>query len=70
MPSADRKIVHDALTLIDGVESQSVGEDPDRRVIITPVEASTPSPDAGSDADVADADVADSDVAAGVDAES
>ncbi len=70
MPSADRKIVHDALTLIDGVESRSVGEDPDRRVIITPVEASTPSPDAGSDADVADADVADSDVAAGVDAES
>ncbi|MDQ3310968.1 MAG: Jag N-terminal domain-containing protein [Actinomycetota bacterium] len=65
MPSADRKIVHDALTEIDGVESRSVGDDPDRRVIITPVTTSAPSVD-----DVADADVANDDVAAGVDAES
>ncbi|MBA3802049.1 MAG: Jag N-terminal domain-containing protein [Acidimicrobiia bacterium] len=65
MPSADRKIVHDALTVIDGVESRSVGDDPDRRVIITPVTTSAPSVDDG-----ADADVANDDVAAGVDAES
>ncbi len=65
MPSADRKIVHDALTVIDGVESRSVGDDPDRRVIITPVTTSAPSVDDG-----AAADVANDDVPAAVDAES
>ncbi|MEJ7562821.1 MAG: R3H domain-containing nucleic acid-binding protein, partial [Ilumatobacteraceae bacterium] len=65
MPSADRKIVHDALTVIDGGESRSVGDDPDRRVIITPVTTSAPSVDDG-----AAADVANDDVPAAVDAES
>lgn len=36
MPSADRKIVHDAIIEIDGVTSRSEGDDPMRRVIITP----------------------------------
>ncbi len=36
MPSADRKVVHDAIIEIDGVTSRSEGDDPTRRVIITP----------------------------------
>jgi spoIIIJ-associated protein len=37
MSSADRKVVHDALTDIEGVETLSEGEDPRRRVVIVPV---------------------------------
>jgi spoIIIJ-associated protein len=36
MPSADRKIVHDVLIEVDGVESRSEGDDPMRRVVISP----------------------------------
>jgi spoIIIJ-associated protein len=36
MQSADRKIVHDALASVDGVTSRSEGDDPMRRVVITP----------------------------------
>ena len=36
MPSADRKVLHDALAEIDGVTSRSEGEDPYRRVVVTP----------------------------------
>lgn len=36
MPSADRKVLHDALAAIDGVESRSEGEEPNRRVIVAP----------------------------------
>ncbi len=36
MSSADRKIVHDAIGELDGVESRSDGEDPARRVVIAP----------------------------------
>jgi spoIIIJ-associated protein len=36
MPSADRKVLHDALAEIDGVESRSEGEEPNRRVIVAP----------------------------------
>ena len=36
MPSADRKAVHDAIIEIDGVSSHSEGDDPRRRVVITP----------------------------------
>lgn len=35
MNAADRKVVHDAVADIDGVESLSEGEDPDRAVVIT-----------------------------------
>ena len=36
MPLADRKVIHDALTSIDGVTSRSEGEDPNRRIIVSP----------------------------------
>jgi spoIIIJ-associated protein len=36
MPSADRKVLHDALSEIDGVSSRSEGEDPNRRVVVSP----------------------------------
>lgn len=36
MPSADRKIIHDTLAGIDGVGTRSEGEDPNRRIIVTP----------------------------------
>lgn len=36
MQSADRKIVHDALASVDGVSSRSEGDDPMRRVVISP----------------------------------
>src|SRR5437764_2987182 len=34
MNSFDRKTVHDAVTLVGGVETASEGEDPERRVVI------------------------------------
>lgn len=36
MGSADRKIIHDALNAVDGVETRSEGDDPYRRVVIAP----------------------------------
>jgi len=36
MNSADRKVVHDALTEVEGVETSSEGSDPNRRVVINP----------------------------------
>ena len=36
MSSADRKIVHDALSEVDGIGTRSEGDDPYRRVVITP----------------------------------
>jgi spoIIIJ-associated protein len=36
MPSADRKIIHDALTGRTDISTHSEGEDPDRRVVISP----------------------------------
>ena len=36
MASADRKVVHDSIHDIDGVASHSDGEEPRRRVVITP----------------------------------
>jgi spoIIIJ-associated protein len=36
MPSSDRKIVHDVLVDIAGVTSHSEGDDPYRRVVVTP----------------------------------
>jgi len=37
MTPRERKIVHDALKDIGGVESKSEGEDPQRRIVISPV---------------------------------
>jgi spoIIIJ-associated protein len=36
MPPADRKVVHDTANTIDGVSTSSEGEEPRRRVVITP----------------------------------
>ena len=36
MSSADRKAVHDAINEVDGVVSRSEGDDPNRRVVISP----------------------------------
>ena len=36
MTAADRKIVHDALNEVEGVQTLSEGEEPQRRVVITP----------------------------------
>jgi spoIIIJ-associated protein len=36
MNAADRKVVHDAVTDIDGVMTASEGEEPNRRVVILP----------------------------------
>jgi spoIIIJ-associated protein len=36
MQSADRKVVHDALASVEGVTSRSEGDDPMRRVVISP----------------------------------
>lgn len=36
MSSVDRKVVHDTVTNIEGVESRSDGDDPGRRVVIMP----------------------------------
>jgi spoIIIJ-associated protein len=36
MSSADRKVIHDALTTVEGITTRSEGEDPHRRVIIAP----------------------------------
>src|SRR5437667_3333679 len=38
MGALDRKIVHDAVAEIDGVESGSEGEDPDRHVVVRPLD--------------------------------
>jgi len=40
MPSPDRKIVHDALTGRTDITTHSEGDDPNRRVVIVPVDAS------------------------------
>jgi predicted RNA-binding protein Jag len=36
MSAPDRKVVHDTVNEIDGVVSSSQGDDPDRRVVISP----------------------------------
>jgi spoIIIJ-associated protein len=36
MNSADRKVVHDTVAEIEGVSTESEGEDPRRRVVIRP----------------------------------
>jgi spoIIIJ-associated protein len=36
MNARERKVIHDALKDINGVDSKSEGEDPDRRIVISP----------------------------------
>jgi spoIIIJ-associated protein len=40
MPPADRKVVHDTVNTLDGVVTSSEGEEPRRRVVISPEDAS------------------------------
>ncbi|MDH3681689.1 MAG: Jag N-terminal domain-containing protein [Acidimicrobiia bacterium] len=55
MSSADRKIVHDALSEIEGIETRSAGTEPRRRVVVVPVAIDDePSSDPGDEK--ADAD--------------
>jgi spoIIIJ-associated protein len=37
MPAADRKVVHDTIAELDGVDTISEGEEPNRRVVVRPV---------------------------------
>jgi spoIIIJ-associated protein len=37
MTPFERKIVHDAVATVDGVETESEGEEPERRIVISPV---------------------------------
>jgi len=39
MPSADRKVVHDTLVDVEGVQTRSEGEDPRRRIVVEPTDA-------------------------------
>ena len=39
MSSADRKIIHDTLSGVEGIATRSEGDDPSRRVIIAPADA-------------------------------
>ncbi len=39
MPAADRKVVHDTVNSVEGVQSRSEGEDPRRQVLILPDES-------------------------------
>ena len=34
----ERKIIHDTVTAIDGVQSESEGEEPNRRVVVLPAQ--------------------------------
>lgn len=43
MPSADRKVIHDALTGRTDIATHSEGEDPYRRVVISPANSADPS---------------------------
>ena len=36
MTPAERKVVHDAVAVIEGVRTESLGEEPNRRVVIRP----------------------------------
>jgi spoIIIJ-associated protein len=38
MSAADRKVVHDAITQIEGVSTVSEGEEPRRRVVVLPTD--------------------------------
>jgi spoIIIJ-associated protein len=36
MPSADRKVIHDVLSTLEGVTSRSEGDEPRRRIVVVP----------------------------------
>jgi len=49
MPSADRKVIHDALVGRTDVTTHSEGEDPARRVVIVPASVESADPSASSE---------------------
>ena len=49
MSSADRKIVHDALASVEGIETRSVGDDNRRRVVVVPAADTATASDQSSD---------------------
>lgn len=68
MSSADRKVVHDALNGMEGVETRSAGTDPRRHVVVVPLAGPEDAPVEASAEDVEgvddiDADAAEADVA-------
>ncbi|MCP4226511.1 MAG: hypothetical protein GY773_24500 [Actinomycetia bacterium] len=61
MSSADRKIVHDALNEVDGVETRSAGTEPRRRVVVVPIEVSGDEAEDEVEADEVEADEVEAD---------
>lgn len=57
MSAADRKVVHDALNGVDGIETRSAGTEPRRRVVVVPLEV--------ADDEVADDEVVEDEVVEG-----
>ncbi|HXK77205.1 MAG TPA: RNA-binding cell elongation regulator Jag/EloR [Oscillospiraceae bacterium] len=45
----ERRIVHSAVQTVEGATSKSIGSEPNRRVVISPVEGARPQPDRGGD---------------------
>lgn len=70
MSSADRKIVHDALNELGGIETRSAGNEPRRRVVVVPVDGGSTDDESVEDeivdepTDTEDAVVAESDAPA------
>ncbi|MEL7155618.1 MAG: RNA-binding cell elongation regulator Jag/EloR [Actinomycetota bacterium] len=58
MNSADRKIVHDALNEVDGIETRSAGTDPRRRVVVVPLDVDLDDEDDDDERPEVDTDVA------------
>jgi spoIIIJ-associated protein len=60
MSSADRKVIHDVLSVHEGVVTRSVGEDPQRRIVIEPApNGQAPAEDAAATPDDDDAESSD-----------
>ncbi len=56
MSSADRKVIHDALTEREGVSTRSAGTDPRRHVIVVPDADGAEAPDTAADSEDVDTD--------------
>ena len=65
MSSADRRVVHDALSDVDGVETRSAGSEPRRRVGVVPTGGpqEDENEDVDTDVDTADGGASDNGVA-------
>lgn len=70
MSSADRKIVHDALSEVANIETRSAGTDPRRRVVVVPLAGPSDDGDDHGDDDVDEVEEAEAVTENGSDAES